>query len=553
MQMAPWPARVAGMSTTILYRPGQAGEPAAGRQYEQDRPERKSRSGDLSGSPYPGEIKVPNEKVRCHPTVILEKSLKAFSSAVMFLILLFVAIDSSAIVTVLALFLVALLLFNYRQWKRTTIQFNERDVVVERDTLFKMKKTLPYSKIASVNVNRDISNRLFGTSKLLININSGSSATVPEAVLTFKQDIADEIRSGMSRRLYDHTISPEEDETIESVASFSPMDVVIHGLFSVSTYQTILGSAFLAYSLFELYVSTVAGFQVGGKALVPLLMFVAVQIAPSVSLIFRYYNYKVYRRGDTIYLQHGLVRTYKTSFNVSRINAVRVKSTLAARLLHRSCIEAEVVGLVSEGGGSSRPVLCLLKDDATQQKILRELVPEFVYERNPNRQPEGAKSVLLIRAAIASLVVAAVMFYPSVYVYREAAALIGVVGVLGVALQYVLPLVTALAILAIIYAAYVSYRVAEFGTGEDLFTFVNGAVDRETVVMNYDKVQMVRIEKGPIARIFNVARGSVYMLSSTGSASISSGYFPENRLAAVGEIVMERIASGEYDYRKNSI
>jgi len=496
---------------------------------------------------------VPNEKVRCHPTVILEKSLKAFSSAVMFLILLFVAIDSSAIVTVLALFLVALLLFNYRQWKRTTIQFNERDVVVERDTLFKMKKTLPYSKIASVNVNRDISNRLFGTSKLLININSGSSATVPEAVLTFKQDIADEIRSGMSRRLYDHTISPEEDETIESVASFSPMDVVIHGLFSVSTYQTILGSAFLAYSLFELYVSTVAGFQVGGKALVPLLMFVAVQIAPSVSLIFRYYNYKVYRRGDTIYLQHGLVRTYKTSFNVSRINAVRVKSTLAARLLHRSCIEAEVVGLVSEGGGSSRPVLCLLKDDATQQKILRELVPEFVYERNPNRQPEGAKSVLLIRAAIASLVVAAVMFYPSVYVYREAAALIGVVGVLGVALQYVLPLVTALVILAIIYAAYVSYRVAEFGTGEDLFTFVNGAVDRETVVMNYDMVQMVRIEKGPIARIFNVARGSVYMLSSTGSASISSGYFPENRLAAVGEIVMERIASGEYDYRENSI
>jgi len=82
---------------------------------------------------------------------------------------------------------------------------------------------------------------------------------------------------------------------------------------------------------------------------------------------------------------------------------------------------------------------------------------------------------------------------------------------------------------------------------------VNGAVDRETVVMNYDKVQMVRIEKDPIARIFNVARGSVYMLSSTGSSSISSGFFPENRLAAVGEIVMERIASGEYDYRENSI
>jgi len=96
------------------------------------------------------------EKVRCHPTVIVENSLKTFSSVVVFLILLVAAIDTSAILSILVLSLVALLLFNYRQWKRTTIQFNEIDVVVERDTLFQMKKTLPYAKMASVNVNRDI-------------------------------------------------------------------------------------------------------------------------------------------------------------------------------------------------------------------------------------------------------------------------------------------------------------------------------------------------------------------------------------------------------------
>ena len=493
------------------------------------------------------------EKVRCHPTVIVEKSLKTFSSVVVVLILLVAWIDSTALLSMLVLALVALLLFYYRQWKRTTIQFNETDVVVERDTLFQMKKTLPYAKMASVNVNRDIPNRLFGTSKLLININSGTSAMVPEAVLTFKQDVAERLRSELSQRLYDHTISLDEEETIESLATFTPLDVIIHGLFSVSTYQTIVASIFLAYSVVELYISMMTGGEAGGMAMVSLLMFVGIQIMPSISLILRYYNYKVYRRGDTVYLQHGLIRTYRTSFSVSRINAVRVKSTLAARLLGRSCIEAEVVGLVSEGGESSRPVLCLLKDDATQQRVLRELVPEFVYERVPDKQPEGAKCVLLIRAAIASLVVAAVMLVPSIYVYREVAALTGVIGTPGVVLQYVLPLVTALAVLAIIYAAHVSYRVTEFDAGEDLFTFVNGAVDRETVVMNYDKVQMVWIAKGPIARIFGVSRGSVYMLSSTGSSSISSGYFPESQLNRINEIVMNHITSGRYDYRLNSI
>ena len=437
---------------------------------------------------------------------------------------------------------------------------NIKKVVVESridyspdEHVAKMKKTLPYARMASVNVNRDIANRIFGTAKVLININSGASATTPEAVLTFRQDVAERLRSEMSQHLYDHDISPDEEETIESLATFTPLDVVIHGLCSVPTYQTILGSAFLAYSVFELYISLVSGVEAGAGALFSLVMFVTVQIMPSVSLMFRYYNYRVYRRGDTIYLQHGLIRTYRTSFSVSRVNAVRVKSTLAARILGRSCIEAEVVGLASEDGESSRPVLCLLKDDATQQRVFRELVPEFVYARSPDKQPEGAKRVLLIRAVLGSLALAAVMVIPSLYVSREAAALAGTTGIPGVVLQSVLPLVTAAAVLAILYAAHVSYRVTEFDAGDDLFTFVNGAVDRETVVMNYDKVQMVWTAEGPVARVFGVCRGSVYMLSSTGSSSVTSGYFPESHLNRINEIVMGRIASGKYDYRLNSI
>ncbi|MDD3217217.1 MAG: PH domain-containing protein, partial [Methanoculleus sp.] len=419
------------------------------------------------------EMIAPGERVRCHPSVIVENSL----SVVVLVALLVTRFETTAVAGVLAAAVVALLLFNYRQWKLTTIRFGETEIVVERDTLFKMKKTLPYAKIAAVNVNRGIVNRLFGTSKLQININSGSSATVPEAVLTFREDTADELRSAILERLHDGEVVPDEDEPAESLVSFSPADVVVHGLFSVPTYQTTFGSVFLAYSIVELYTSAGAGFRGDGRALVSLLIFVALQVAPAVSLIFRYYNYRVYRRGETIYLQHGFFRTYKTSFDVSRVNAVRVKSTLAARLLHRSWIEAEVVGLASGTGESLRPVLCLLKDDATQQRLLRELVPEFVYDRNPERQPEEAKGVLLVRAAIASFTLVLAAAYPSIYLYRETAALTGVTGTV---LPYALPLATALAVLAIFYATYVSYRITEFDAGRDLFTFVNGAVDRET-------------------------------------------------------------------------
>jgi len=489
---------------------------------------------------------APGERVRCHPSVIVENSF----SLLVLIALLVTRFETTAIGGVLAAAVVALLLYNYRQWNLTTIRFNETEIVVERDTLFKMKKTLPYAKIASVNVNRGIVNRLFGTARLQININSGSTALVPEAVLTFREDVADELRSVIQERLHDGEPLPDEEEPAESLASFSPADVIVHGLFSVPTYQTIFGSVFLAYSVFELYTSAGAGIGGGGRAFVSMLIFFVVQFGPAVSLIFRYYNYRVYRRGEMIFLQHGLLRTYKTSFDVSRVNAVRVKSTLAARLLHRSWIEAVVGGLAAGNGESLRPVLCLLKDDATQQRLLRELAPEFVYDRNPEKQPAGARSVLLVRAAIASLALVLAMAWPSLYVYREAAALAGVAGVV---LPWVLPLATALAVLAILYATWVSYRITEFDTGRDLFSFVNGAVDRETVVMGYDRVQMIGVTQGPVARLFGVARARVHLLSSTGGTSVSSGYFPASRLRAIGETVMERIASGEYDWRKNSI
>ena len=220
-----------------------------------------------------------------------------------------------------------------------------------------------------------------------------------------------------------------------------------------------------------------------------------------------------------------------------RSNAIRFKSPLLARLLGKSSIEAEVVGLVSEGGERSRPVICLLKDDATQQRVLRDLVPEFVYERRPIKQPESARYMLMIRAAVVSLVVLVL----SAYGYRAVGALAGTPG--GV-LQYMLPLAVALVVLATLYAAHVAYRITEFDAGKDLFTFVNGAVDRETTVMNYDRVQMVWITQGPIARIFALSRASVYMLSSMGSSSVTSGYFLGSRLESIYEIVMMRFARG---------
>jgi putative membrane protein len=492
-------------------------------------------------------VNVSDEALRCHPTIIVENSLRIVFSLAIF-ILVIGRLDLNMIAWLLMAVVVLVVLFNYRQWKMTVVRFNESDVVIERNTLFKLKKTLPYSKIAAVNVSRGVLNRLFGTSRLMININSGHNAMAPEATLVFKQGVAERIRNDLSRRLYPYDPVAEE-EGVDGLVSFSPADVVIHSLFSVGTLQNLLGAVFLANSVLEMYRSvTEAG--AGGSALVSLGMFFLVQVVPSVMQLFRYYNFKVYRKGDIIYLQHGLIRTYKTSFSISKVNAVRVKSTLTSRLMHRSCIEAEIVGIATnDGNGNTRPVICLLKDDATIQKLLGELVPEFVYDRRPSKQPEGAWSALRARTVIASAALIAIMAYPSVILFNEYSSRTDALSVV----PYILPVLTALTIAATVYAARASCRIRELDVGEDLFTFVNGILDRETVVMSYDKVQMVWVTRGPITRRYGVSRGTVYMLSSTGTKSISSGLFPESQLDRIGDIVMDRIASGKYDHRLSGV
>lgn len=480
--------------------------------------------------------------LRLHPIIIVENTIR---TAIALLIIIFFtageSLDMLIIAGMAAAALVVLLLFYYRQWKLTFVRFGETDIVVERKTLFKLKKTIPYSRIASVNLNRGVLNRLSGTSKLLVNINSGYNAIKPEASLTFEQHFADRLRNDISRHVYSDEMPSFEEA--EQVVRFTTMDVILHGLFSVPTQQSIIGAFFLLNSIVEQYRVAVGEVDAGpGGVLISLLMFFIFLALPAIRHMIYYYGFKVHRQGDTIFLEHGLIRTYKTSFRISRINAIRVKNTLFSRLLRRSSIEAEVVGIGSDdGSGNTRPLISLLASDAKTQSLLQELVPEFIYERQAEKQPAGARRVLVVKGIVASAAIIAAMAYPSLLAYRGLSGEGS--GIVGALIPYALSIATALVVLAIAYSVSVSLRVREVDTGEELFTFVNGILDRETIIMSYDKVQMVHVVRGPLARHFDVSSAKVFMLSSTGTSSISSGLFSEERLERIGDIVMKRAAA----------
>jgi putative membrane protein len=433
----------------------------------------------------------------------------------------------------------------YWRWRRTTIRFGENELTVFRDTVFKKQTKIAYSKIASTNVNRGIVNRMTNTSRLIININSSVKASSPELTLTFGTEVSDRIRANLSQKMYKNNITPADESGTPSIVMITKTDVVLHGLLSQPTGSAIFGIMMFFFGMYQMITTT--GDFVSGIVAIALAFFSYVM--PVVAMIFHYFNYKIYRAGDTIYISHGFVRTYHKSFKVSKINAVCIRSPLIPRLVKRYMLDAEVVGLAASDGDNSSnrsPLLCPMKDMGTIEKVMSAIVPEFVCDVEMKNQPRDAAKPIFIRAAIWSLVfaVAAYLFYDTMVNLPETE---------GIAMEYIATAVvsvSAVMVAGLFVHGVISRRIVQYGRGEDKFIFLVGVVDRKITTMSYDKVQMTEVEAGPFSRPYGLARCKISLLSSIGSQNIRSGYFDAEELEAISEEVVARIKDGRYDYRK---
>lgn len=434
---------------------------------------------------------------------------------------------------------------SYWRWKRTTIKFGEAEVTVFRDTLFKKEVRIAYTKIASTNVNRGIINRLTNTSRLMININSSVNANSPELTLTFGVDVSDRIRANLYQKMYKNNNIPADDATTPSIVTITKRDVVLHGLLSQPTGSAIFGIIMFVFGIYQMIIST-GDFASGLIAIA--LAFIS-YVVPVIAMIFHYFNYKIYRAGDTIYISHGFIRTYNKSFKVSKINAVRIRSPLIPRLIKRYMLDAEVVGLASNddnNGNNIAPLLCPMKDRDTIEKVMSAIVPEFVYDMEMKNQPKEAAKPIFIRATLWSLIFAAIA-----YVFYDTMRHVQVGGWADTE-HVAVAIITASAVVVVglFINGVMSRRIVQYGKGEDKITFLMGVVDRKITTMSYDKVQMAQVESGLFSRPYGLARCNISLLSSIGSQKIKSGYFDAKELEEISEEVIARVKDGRYDYRK---
>jgi len=437
----------------------------------------------------------------------------------------------------LVLFIAGYVFVVVRIWYCTTFVFDESEVEVTKNTLFRRVTNIQYTKLASVNVRRTIFNHIFGTTTLLFNVNSSVNSTVAEVNLTLKTKEADRLREFVSSRILQREMVLEEEKNTDTLVEISNTDVILHGLFGQPTAASIVGLLSLGYSIIT--------FVLGTIAIAPIIIFIFSIVVPWIRTILRYYNYRIYRVGDTITVESGLISNYRSSFNTKKVNSVRIRQPLIARAMHKSLLEAEVVGLADT---ESMPLLCPLKDHGTVYKLAQQLVPDLMFDTSGKRQPRRSlvptmlgkifwSGVALTICAASYVVIGSYIpegtdrIYIDIFRYSILAAAVAVP-------------------LFLLFQGILSYRGREFEMGNETFLFITGAYDRHHEYIRYDKVQMTSVASGPIQRRYGLGRCTVNLMASRGTASIVSGIFDRDELEKVSSEVMTRIKDGRYDYRR---
>ncbi len=483
--------------------------------------------------------------VRNHPTILVGRILTLlFVIAVMLISYAVEGISELSIYVLgfMALCIVMLVIF----WAKTTIQATDSELISEFDFIVRKRKTVPYSKIASVNVVRTLSNRIFGTATIQVNINSSVNAARPEIALCLKNDLANKVRDELSSRIYGLNYQSEQEHVYESSVTLTNTDAILHGIIGTSSWLLISSVFFAALSVLFIFMEA-------GEDAIGLIVTFAISavsfVLPMIALILRYYNFRVYRLGDTIYLQHGAIQLYKTSFKVNKINSVRIKRTFFARLMGKACLEVDVVGI--NATQDTTPVLCILTSTDNIRKLMEEVVPNFIYEAEGNLQPGRAAIPWLMKAFWASCATAVVYAYPLWCLFFEDVSFLGLDDVGMMILR--IAAIGSFVLLVLIYfaAAHVGFNKNRLDVGEDMFMFETGIVDRVRTVMQYDRAQIVTVSAWPSARRLGLARCKVSMLSSSGHSRAVSGYYPVEELDVIAEEVLDRIKDGRYDYKKS--
>jgi putative membrane protein len=336
------------------------------------------------------------------------------------------------------------------------------------------EREIPYHRIQNVDIGQNIVQRAFGIAEVSLETAGGGST---EAQLRYvSREEADRLQDEISQRKRGADAAEETDEEAvgETLFELSDREHLILGVVSadfrflgaLSVLAPILAPQFAGVFAPEADLLLLFGPAIAIAGLV------AFWILSGFLQILRYYDFELTRRGDELRYERGLLQRYNGTVPLSKVQSVSVQENVIARLLGYASVVIQTAGYAPGQDGSQveSAVPIAKRDRAFSLARAVEPFGEVTFQRPPTR----ARTRYAVRYTIGL------------------AVLVGVFWLINATTGF-LPLwyVPAAAVVLVPVAAHLKWKHLGYYTDGEHVVTRHGFWRRRTIVVPYDRVQVV--------------------------------------------------------------
>ncbi|NLO46668.1 MAG: PH domain-containing protein [Clostridiales bacterium] len=409
------------------------------------------------------------------------------------------------------LFVLVSLFLSYRYWRKTVFYIEGDDFIYKRDTMFKVDSRLPIQNIAMVNVESNIFERLVGTAKVKIDLNSSRTANKTDFKFVLKRGDAALLKESLlsikSRHSAETAVSESDvscaplsnDERAEErthLITFSAADALRHKLLSFPVIQF-----FLTITV----VFILPMLKTGGNPNMNRLWFLLfLTLFGSVGSIVKgaldLGDYTVEQDSKLLYISCGILNKRNYVFERDKINAVVINQPIFARLFGLCSVSIAVVGLGNEKNETTHLSLTIKKDKADE--LLLKCAPDFVCKSERVRTHPFSIAFPVLRS----------------FIYAAAVMLLST----GYRHIYV---ISAFVFILLFIGSFVEFFGRYYAADDDVVCYSKGMFNRSHGIVKYGDIQDVKIKTNILLKKMRLGRMSFSILSASAMKKHRTGWF----------------------------
>ena len=549
-----------------------------------------------------------DNKFRNHPSLMLEQ-LGVFGVIIItFLISSLDDLDEilgdiknsdSTTLLIIILVILAVILFrlavNTIVWYKTWITVDETSITITKNTIFRSVNTIGLRTISNINIERNLLERILGTSTVKIDTESRSTADTTDVTILLRKDKAEALRerllAGATAAKHTQTIAaneqldgtagaaasvPNNDQisratsvqnsgqmsTVSSVpdngqvtsanaapnsrqvlseVAYNTKQVLTHCVYSASIISLLVClAALIAIIAFFLKMVVFGDHSIGSLiqmiptalgGIVVIGSFVYAALRSLIGDFFRYYSFRIKRMPDHLHMEFGLFKRTSYEIPIKRISSIIVQRPVFSRISKRCFVDIINIGMGDEKEENTRLLLSIPEKHLPE--LLHRLLPEFdAYFTESDTAPIRPPKAIWWKKIIDSAKLL-------VFLAIGWTLMITVFGVTG--LPAVLGCIGSFVLAMLIYliGCYGTYKANKLQLRENYIAITNGMFASSTQFIDYHKVQYIELQQTPVERLLHLQHGIVYILAGAMNSFTGIPCFAKEQIDPIVQLFLE--------------